>query len=230
MFEWIFQSQHLDTMKDFSQQSTDSVGRFRDLIRKGKDVVLPGHEGLELLTDNPHYLVPSPPDARQAAVVLMVHASNGYPSLLFIQRADHIHEDKHKGQIAFPGGKQEENESLKECALREMEEEIGISLPPDHLTQKLTPLYVAVSNYLVHPFVAFQETIPGLRPNPEEVSAIIDSPLTELKNRYGIRRKDMRVRDMILKKIPYYEVGGQTLWGASALIFAEFLCLLDQHQ
>lgn len=215
-------------MKDFSHPSTVTIDLFQDLILNRKDIVLPGHHRLELLMNNPHYLVPAPPDARQAAVVLMVHASNGIPSILFIQRSDHINDDKHRGQIAFPGGKREENESLKECALREMQEEIGINLPIDHPTQKLSPLYVSVSNFLIHPFVAFQETLPTLQPNPEEVAAVIDSPLTDLKNRYEIHRKDMSIRGALIKNIPYYEVGGQTLWGASALIFAEFLYLLDQ--
>lgn len=214
-------------MHHFSPQSLAFITRCQNLILNSNDLPLPGHDGLELLIDSPRSLAKSIPYARQAAVVLMIHASNGYPSLLFIQRSDHIQQDKHKGQIAFPGGKLEENESLKECAFREMQEEIGVSLPPDHPTKKLTPLYVGVSNFLIHPFVAFQETIPALQPNPEEVSAIIDSPMTNLKERYTVHRKDIRVRNMIIKNAPYYKVGEHTLWGATAVIFAEFLSLLD---
>lgn len=206
------------------------LSHFEERMLYSQDLLLPGHRSLDMVADSPSYITPTPSDARQAAVVLMVHASNGDPSILFIQRSDHIIQDKHRGQIAFPGGKLEKNESLKECAFREMEEEIGIQLSKDHPTRKLTPLYVSVSNFLIHPFVAFKDQLPEPRPNPEEVASIIDSPLTLLEDRYAIHRKDFMVRDRILKNVPYFEVAGKTLWGATALIFSEFLYLLKQYQ
>lgn len=203
-----------------------AIEQYRELILQDAKVELPGHDGLDMLIRKPGYLVPTPENARQAAVVLLIHTSQGYPSILFIQRSDHDHQDKHRGQIAFPGGKLEYGESLKECAFREMGEEIGFCLPIDHPTGKLTPLYVSVSNFLIHPFVVFQDTLPDLRPNPEEVAAVIDSPLTDLNNRYAIRRKDIHVRNMTLPDVPYYDLQGKTLWGATALIFSEFLQLI----
>lgn len=203
-----------------------AIERYRDLILQEAEITLPGHQGLDMMIRKPRYLVPTPADARQAAVVLCIHTSQGFPSILFIQRSEHDHQDKHRGQIAFPGGKLEYGESLKECAFREMDEEIGLSLTTDHPAGKLTPLYVSVSNFLIHPFVVFQDSLPDLRPNPAEVADVIDSPLTDLANRYAIRRKDIHVGDMTLPDVPYYDLQGKTLWGATALIFAEFLQLI----
>lgn len=203
---------------------------YEDIILHTDNIDLPGHYALEITKDLQKYITSAPHNARQAAVVLMVHASAGTPSILFIQRSDHIIQDKHRGQIAFPGGKLEKNESLKECALREMEEEIGLKLPVNHPTRKLSPYYVSVSNFLIHPFVAFKDHLPNLQPNPEEVAAIIDSPLTDLEKRYVIHRKDFLVRGRTLKDVPYFQVAGKTLWGATAIIFSEFLYLLKQNK
>lgn len=212
-------------MKNASQPRPSPLSGFQHLILNGDDIPLPGHEKLELLRDTPTYISPTTQNARKAAVVLLIHATEGHPSILFIERTSHIGHHRHRGQIAFPGGKLEANESLKECALREMDEEIGIRLAPDHPVKALTPLYVSVSNYLIHPFIAIQETIPVPTPNPMEVAAVIDSPLTEIQDRYAIHRKDIQVRDRVWKNVPHYRLGEHTLWGATALIFAEFLAL-----
>jgi 8-oxo-dGTP pyrophosphatase MutT (NUDIX family) len=202
---------------------------YKDSILYTDDRDLPGHDALEITRDLQKYIIPAPDNAMQAAVVLMIHASNGVPSILFIQRSDHIIQDKHRGQIAFPGGKVENHESLKECAFREMEEEIGLTLSADHPTRRLSPYYVSVSNFLIHPFVAFKDQLPNLQPNPEEVAAIIDSPLTDLEQRYAIHRKDFFIRGQTWKDVPYFQVADKILWGATAIIFSELLYLLRHH-
>lgn len=202
------------------------LNSYKKRILHNDDLVLPGHRKLPIVQDSPRYITPTPRDARFASVVLMIHASNGIPSILFIQRSNHIIQDKHRGQIAFPGGKQEENETLKECAFREMEEEIGVRLTADHPTRKLSPLYVSVSNFIIHPFVAFKDRLPDLQPNPAEVASIIDSPLINLSERYAIHKKDLIIRGKQFKNVPYFQVAGKTLWGATALIFSELLYLL----
>lgn len=209
-------------MKDFAKSMASPLYALEKVLN-GRDLLLPGHKDLEVVRQMENYLTPTPDDAQKAAVVLLVHATHGYPSIIFIQRTNHLPQDKHRGQIAFPGGKLEDDESLKQCAFREMHEEIGIWLPPSHPVTRLTPLYISVSNFLVQPYIAIQEHIPTPTPNPAEVAAVIDSPLTDHQNRYKIKRKDIRVRDIVLNDVPYYDIDGHTLWGATALIFAEFL-------
>ena len=212
-----------------TKNSTSILQSYKNIILYNDDLALPGHESLPIVQDSPRYITPTQPDARRAAVVLLIHASEGVPSIIFIQRSNHIIQDKHRGQIAFPGGKQEENESLKECAFREMNEEIGVRLTADHPTRKLSPLYVSVSNFIIHPFVAFKEKLPELQPNPDEVALIIDSPLIDLGERYAIRKKDFLIRGKQFKNVPYFQVAGKTLWGATALIFSELLYILENN-
>uniref|UniRef100_UPI000B3399DD NUDIX hydrolase n=1 Tax=Rhodothermus marinus TaxID=29549 RepID=UPI000B3399DD len=97
------------------------------------------------------------------------------PHLLLVERPSHLKE--HGGQIGFPGGRREPGETLQETALREAHEELG--LPPERieLLGALTPLYIPVSNFCVHPFVGAIAPLPELRPCPEEVQAVLRVPL-----------------------------------------------------
>lgn len=198
----------------------------KDYFLQLKKEDLPGHLQLEIGDGIRHYQRPATADAVPAAVTLLIHSTYGTPSIVFIERAHHIGPIQHRGQIAFPGGKKEKDETLKECAFRETEEEIGITLSMEEPIRPLTPLYVPVSNFLIYPFVVFQEKLPAFDLNPAEVKSIIDSPLTQLQNRYVIRKKDIHVREQVLKNVSYFPLDDKILWGASALIFSEFLYLL----
>lgn len=189
---------------------------------------LPGHflPGMDQLTEA-RLQVP-PENAVQAAVTLLVHNSEGIPSILFIERSHRFGPVAHRGQIAFPGGKKENDETLKYCAFRETEEEIGVSFPPDHPAKPLTPLYIPVSNFLIQPFVTFRESLPQFSPNPAEVVRIIDSPLIDLEARYPVLHRDITVQERTLHNVPYFPLQGKILWGASALIFSEFLQIIRE--
>lgn len=191
---------------------------------------LPGHLQLEIGDGIRHHQRPATEDAIPAAVTLLIHSTYGSPSIVFIERAHHFGPIQHRGQIAFPGGRKEKDETLKECAFRETEEEIGIILSKDEPIRPLTPLYVPVSNFLIYPFVVFQEKLPAFDLNPDEVKSIIDSPLTQLQDRYVIRKKDIQVREQLLKNVSYFPLDDKILWGASALIFSEFLYLLRRFK
>ena len=205
---------------------SDLKDYFMDLKKED----LPGHWEMEIGDGIRHHQRPATPDAIPAAVTLLVHSTSGVPSIIFIERAHHIGPIEHRGQIAFPGGKRESNETLKECAFLETKEEIGISISMEEPIQPLTPLYVPVSNFIIYPFVVFQEKLPAFDLNPAEVKSIIDSPLTQLRERYAIHKKDISVREQILKNVSYFPLDNKVLWGASALIFSEFLYLVRQFE
>jgi len=84
--------------------------------------------------------------------------------------------------------------------------------------------------FIIYPFVVFQEKLPAFDLNPAEVKSIIDSPLTQLRERYAIHKKDISVREQILKNVSYFPLDNKVLWGASALIFSEFLYLVRQFE
>lgn len=127
----------------------------------------------------------------------------------------------HSGQISFPGGKYEDSDkNMAETALRESHEEIGIDLNSTEIIGTLTNLYIPVSSYLVYPFVAFTPTTPVFKIDPAEVDYLITTSIDEMislqpkSTLMSFRGKDFRV--------PYFEISGETVWGATAMILNEF--------
>ena len=131
----------------------------------------------------------------------------------------------HPGQIALPGGALEPGESALEAALRETEEEIGVSLPASAVLGSLSDISALPSGYLVHPFVAFVEDIAPYRLRREEVKNLFEIPLKALTNSasdsaFAMRRGD---RDW---SVPCYDFDRVIVWGLTAMILAEFSWLL----
>ena len=135
----------------------------------------------------------------------------------------------HSKQISFPGGGlEEEDENLEACAKRETEEEFGIPRENIQVLGKLSELYIPVSRYLVQPFVGYLEEAPSYTPDPNEVDEILEIPLEDLLN--PALRKFTTIRtssNLVLKDIPYYDVVGKTVWGATAMMLSEFVYLLE---
>lgn len=166
---------------------------------------------------------PDPPGARVAAILVIVSAEE---QLVFIRRCrDGSH---HGGQIAFPGGAQEVSDSnLCETALREAEEEIGLSRADVEILGRLSPVYVDVSNFVIHPFVAYLPMPPVFVPQPSEVDEVIVLPLSLFTRSRG----EMTVtRSGRTYRAPCYRVLGVEIWGATAMITAEFLQAYSESQ
>jgi len=165
------------------------------------------------------------PDALQASVMVLISPVNDIPHLNFIKRASRYVDDKHKGQIGFAGGKIEEGETELQAVVREVEEEIGVKEDSYKIIGKITPLYVFVSNFLVHPFVAYANEELDFILDPSEVDELIQWPITKLQE--GAHIKDIKTPKGTIKNSPYYPLGEETLWGATAMITSEFLELIN---
>jgi len=168
-------------------------------------------------------------DHKIACVLALLYPKNDEWYISLIERASQHPDDKHAGQISFPGGKFDTNDySYEDCALRETYEEIGV--PPDNIgiLGELTSLYVYVSNFLVHPFVGFTSEYPDFQPQKSEVSTIIEVPIMHFIKSKNKGVSDIKVRDFVLPKTPYYEVQGYKLWGATAMIMSEFEQILKE--
>ena len=103
------------------------------------------------------------PNARPAAVVALLYRKKGVWHVPLTLRPDDI--SQHAGQICFPGGRVEENETLEEAALRELREELG-PISRVRVIGTLTPFYVFVSRHLVTPHVAITPVCPTFVPEP----------------------------------------------------------------
>ena len=162
---------------------------------------------------------------RTGCVCLPIKDIGGIPHLVMIKRA---HDGKvHSGQMAFPGGKAEQGEALEAAALRELNEDIGI--PKDHIRMagSLTSLYVPPSNFKVIPFVVVQYINSRYIPNYDEVSSIVELPLNLLAQQQLVQNSTWQVTTRGTVNVPAYVINDTVIWGASAMILAEFLALFE---
>jgi 8-oxo-dGTP pyrophosphatase MutT (NUDIX family) len=146
-----------------------------------------------------------------------------------MERTSRYPADKHAGQISFPGGRKEDNETILECALRETHEEIGIEASEIEVLGSLSELYIGVSNFLVYPYLAIAKNELVYTPEVEEVQSIIESPIDYLFHPDTVKQKDITAGKRTLKNVPYYDLHGKTLWGATAMITSEILALIKKH-
>jgi 8-oxo-dGTP pyrophosphatase MutT (NUDIX family) len=132
----------------------------------------------------------------------------------------------HAGQVSLPGGGWEEKDaSFQETALREACEEIGVDTSVPEILGPLTPLYIPPSNNIVYPFVGYVRQRPEFRPDPREVAKLVDVPLNLLLDPATRREEDWTFGDTV-RRIAFYAVGELKVWGATAIVLAEFLELV----
>ena len=168
------------------------------------------------------------PNHREGAVLLLLYPGPG-DELHFILTRRPEYNGHHSGQMSFPGGRREPGEPLSATALRETHEEIGV--PPRTLTLlgPLSPMYIPPSNFMVYPFVAFTAARPAFHPN-HEVAEIVEAPLSILLDE-SIRHTERRFIDRLGNtEIPYFDIRGHKVWGATAMILSEVTALLQPER
>lgn len=161
----------------------------------------------------------------KAGVLILLYPWNGQLHIVFTRRTDRV--DFHQAQISFPGGRQEEDESFKEAALREAHEEVNISPDSIRILGELTPLYVPPSNYCIYPVVAVTDERPDFQPSELEVAEVIEVPLDHLLDPENIRKEMWHYKGADLE-VPFYSFKGDNIWGATAMILAELLELIKR--
>ena len=166
------------------------------------------------------------PDHREAAVLLMLYpVQNAELHFALIQRQ--TYKGVHSGQIAFPGGSREAGELFRSTALRETYEEIGVPSANISILGALSPLYIPPSNFMVYPFVGYYPFQPQFKAQTREVAKIIQIPVSALFE-IGIERTEMRDHPQLGRvEIPYYNLGGYKIWGATAMILSEFIQIIN---
>lgn len=188
---------------------------------------LPGEEAQRLMAPSFRGEFTSPEDPLQAAVMALFYGSEKEIRLVFIKRNEY--DGPHSAQVSFPGGAREaEDLSLEETALRETREELGV-MGQIEVLGSLTPLHIPVSNFMVHPFVGWMEENPVFRPDSTEVQYLIEVSLEKLLD------PDRRESEIIYHherpiEAPYYRVGKEKIWGATAMMLSEVLHLAANLQ
>lgn len=169
-----------------------------------------------------------PADARRAAVLALLFPADGGLRLLYIQRTS-PRRDRHAGQISFPGGSVDAGDpDTESTALRELEEEVGVPATAVTVLGAITPLYIPVSNFLVDPYVGYAPQLPPLRLQASEVARTLTVGVADLLEPTARRRGNRKLTTgLTLPDTPYWSVGPEEIWGATAMMTAEIVALLS---
>jgi len=159
---------------------------------------------------------------RRKAAVLFPVVCRDELTVLFTQRSEHLRH--HPGQICFPGGGYDQSDSsLKDTALRETEEEIGLSRKHTRIVGEMQK-FRTVSGYEVTPYVALVEPDFNLQVNSNEVSNVFEVPLSYLVDQSNHIQEPVR-RNGIDYSIYFIPWGDTYIWGATAA----FVRILSNH-
>jgi 8-oxo-dGTP pyrophosphatase MutT (NUDIX family) len=164
-----------------------------------------------------------PSDARLAAGLLLLYPGTRGASIPLTVRGSGLR--RHAGQISLPGGATDPGETLVQAALREAHEEIGVDPGSVRILGELTPVHVLVSGFTLHPIVGITHQRPAFTPAVHEVEEVIEVFIDDLKDASSIRQ-GTRTREGVAIEYPYFDLMGHQVWGATAMILGEFICLL----
>ncbi len=165
------------------------------------------------------------PPRKSAVLALLYPDKQNMARMVFILRK--TYNGHHSGQIAFPGGKQEAFDTdLKQTALRETREEIGIASENIQIKRALSPVFIPISNYQVQPYLAITRQTPEFVMDPVEVAKILELPFAPI-----LRHPLINIRHNYFGKtydLKAFEVENVKIWGATAMILSEIVMLLNR--
>ncbi len=159
---------------------------------------------------------------RLGGVLLLLYYKDSSLHIVLTRRRDDL--NAHAGQISFPGGRNEEPETLLATALRETEEEVGVAAADLEVLGALTPIYIPPSDYCVFPYVAWYGNgkQPVFNAAPWEVAEIIEAPLALIMDGASRSETPWNLGGHELS-VPYYAVQEHKVWGATAIMLSEFI-------
>ena len=166
--------------------------------------------------------------ARLSSVMIILYPdAAGKINTIFTKRA--TYKGVHSAQIAFPGGKTEPlDPSLLHTALRETQEEIGVTIPEEKILGKLTDLFVPPSNFIISPYVAFLPSPPATCADACEVAEIFSVPVADFLSPEAAIEQTCLTALGDYRPMPGYKFEEHFIWGATAMIFSELLWVIKQ--
>jgi 8-oxo-dGTP pyrophosphatase MutT (NUDIX family) len=167
---------------------------------------------------------------RPAAALLLLYAHDGEWWLPLTVRVPGLR--AHGGQVSLPGGRLDHpDETVAAAALREAHEEIGVAPADVDVLGALTPLPIAVSGYLLHPIVGVAAQRPAFVLAPDEVDRVIEVPIVRLLQPDAINweRRALSAGPNGTLDVPYFDIDGARVWGATAMVLAEFIAVLEDR-
>ena len=168
-----------------------------------------------------------PARIRHAAGLLLVFPIDDRAHIVLTVRADGL--GRHGGQVSLPGGVVDPGETFEHAALREAREEVSLATDDVRVLGALTPLDIPVSEFRLHPIVAAIDARPRLVGADAEVASILEVAVDDLCDPRCLASTE-RVRDGRPLVVPAFHACGRQIWGATAMVLAEFLALLGWRE
>jgi len=188
---------------------------------------LPGAAAHGLMSPQPRRVWPggvAPANVRDAAGLLLVFPdARDRSHIVLTVRAGSL--GRHGGQVSLPGGVIEPGESYADAALREAHEEIAVDRRLVRIAGALSPIDIPVSGFRLHPIVGLSDRRPSFSPADGEVARILDVAIDDLLAPACVAMI-ARERDGRPMRVPAFRVAGEEIWGATAMVLAEFLTLV----
>ena len=199
-------------------------------LKQRLQLPLPGGDAHESFRAHPvgdvrplfnHKLPPRP-----GGVLILLYQQGDQISFPLIKRPEYP--GAHSGQVSFPGGKAEPGEDNVACALREGEEEIGISRNEVEVLGNLSDFFVMPSNFMVTPVVGVISHKPVFMPDAREVVRIVEASVSLILQDDAIKQKEILAAGKYRMIAPHFEIDGEVVWGATAMMLNEFRMVLKE--
>jgi 8-oxo-dGTP pyrophosphatase MutT (NUDIX family) len=165
-------------------------------------------------------LLPSFPQARHSAVLVLLTDAGDGPEVLLTRRSWEMR--NHRGEISFPGGRMDPGETATDTALREAHEEVGLDPASVTIRGELDHLNTVVSNSYIVPKVATVDTRLELHGHTSEVERVMWVPLAEF-TRADTHRTELWGSAPLDRQLHFFELDDETVWGATARIIVDLL-------
>lgn len=163
--------------------------------------------------------------SKRSAVLIPLIAHSRVPHVVLTRRADHMR--NHKGEVSFPGGRMESDETPEQAAVREAFEEIALHKAHVHVLGELEPIATFVSNSHITPVVAHVEGTPEFVADPSEVARVFTVPLHDLA-RPDTYRNEWWSTPRGDINIHFFELDDETIWGATGRLLHHLLDIATQ--
>jgi 8-oxo-dGTP pyrophosphatase MutT (NUDIX family) len=157
---------------------------------------------------------------KKAAVMMLFYPKKYQTHLALILRTSY--NGVHSSQIAFPGGKVElEDFDLKQTALRETHEEIGIHPNSINVIRAFTEVYIPPSNFMVYPFLGVSQDDLEFVLQKDEVAGMVEFPVADFLDDSIVKSTSIKTSYAETMEVPGFQVNEHFIWGATAMMLSE---------